>query len=756
LIVQSALGQRVKRLDAPQKLTGHERFVGDLSLPGMLYARPVTSPYAHALIKRVDTRRALALPGVVAVLTGDDLPFAADFNAEAKSPIARGEVVFAGQFVALVLAESATQAEDAVALVAVEYEPLPVVAALAEALDPCAPHVRQTTSAGDDDEGAMHSADAATTEEEDDDEPLPPNISQTVRFRRGDLAAGLAAAAEVVNLSFETHGVHQGYIEPLSCLVTPDPLGGVTVYASTQTIFHCRSRVAEALGLPVHQVRVESMAVGGGFGGKFVYVEPMVAAAAVAIKRPVLLQYTRMEDLLAGAPAPECRIHIQLAATHDGMITALRARLEFNSGASSASPLQVAAVLIGGCYRFPALDIRGIEALSHRAAAGAYRAPGAQQATFAIESAIDELARKLALDPLEFRLRNCVIEGDERPNGKPWPRIGMRECLEAIQAHPIWTGRDLTAASGRGVGIAVGGWPGGIEPATAVCRLDADGRLTVVVGSVDLSGTNTGFAQIAGDVFGLPPEAVHVTTAASDSAPHAGASGGSKITYTVGTAVYKAAIDAREQVLAIAAQHLEAAPDDLEIVEGTVRVKGVPNAAMPLRQIAAMSMSFGAMYEPVFGRGSTAITEGSAGFAAHLCEVEVDDQTGEVRIIRYVAAQDVGFALNPAAIEGQIHGGVAQGIGWALYEQMVYDNDGQLLTSTLQDYALPKATMIPPVETILVEVPSEDGAFGVRGVGEPPAIPGPAAIANAVAAATGCRLTRLPITPEAIALRRAS
>ena len=332
----------------------------------------------------------------------------------------------------------------------------------------------------------------------------------------------------------------------------------------------------------------------------------------------------------------------------------------------------------------------------------------------------------------------------------------MRECLEAIQAHPIWTGRDLIAASGRGVGIAVGGWPGGIEPAMAVCRLDADGRLTVVVGSVDLSGTNTGFADRHGDVFGLPPEAVHVTTAASDSAPHAGASGGSKITYTVGTAVYKAAIDAREQVLAIAAQHLEAAPDNLEIVEGTVRVKGVPNAAMPLRQIAAMSMSFGAMYEPVFGRGSTAITEGSAGFAAHLCEVEVDDQTGEVRIIRYVAAQDVGFALNPAAIEGQIHGGVAQGIGWALYEQMVYDNDGQLLTSTLQDYALPKATMIPPVETILVEGGAIDGAFGVRGVGEPPAIPGPAAIANAVAAATGCRLTRLPITPEAIALRRAS
>ena len=318
LSVQSALGQRMKRLDAPQKLTGQERFVGDLFLPGMLHARPVISPYAHALIKRVDTRRASALPGVVAILTGDDLPFAADYNAVAKSPMARGEVVFAGQFVALVLAESAAQAEDAVELVGVEYEPLPVVAALADALDPRAPQVRQTTSAGDDDEGAMHSADAAIAAAEDDDEPLPPNVSQTVRFRRGDLTAGFAAADEVVNLTFETHGVHQGYVEPLSCLVTPDPLGGVAVYASTQTIFHCRSRVAEALGLPVHQVLVESMAVGGGFGGKFVYVEPMVAAAAVAVKRPVLLQYTRMEDLLAGAPAPECRIYLQFGATQMG------------------------------------------------------------------------------------------------------------------------------------------------------------------------------------------------------------------------------------------------------------------------------------------------------------------------------------------------------------------------------------------------------------------------------------------------------
>ncbi|MDP9366014.1 MAG: xanthine dehydrogenase family protein molybdopterin-binding subunit [Chloroflexota bacterium] len=753
MVAHVAVGQRAKRIDAPEKLTGQERFTADLALPGLLRARPVGSAYAHARIRGVDKSAALAVPGVVAVLTGDDLPLRRDENGvPAKAPIAYDEVLYAGHIVALVLAETDAAAEDGALAVEIDYEPLPVLGTPEAAMAADAPRVRETQQLGNDEEAGMHNADAAQQAEEDD-EPLPPNVSNSIHFHRGDVERGFAAADEVVDLTFESLTVHQGYLEPQTCLVAPEPLGDLTVYTSTQAAFHARTRVAEAIGVPVHRVNVVPMPVGGGFGGKFVLIEPLVAAAAVAAGRPVLLQYTRMEDFLAANPAPDCRIQLKVGAKRDGTITALQSRMVYDTGAGAGSPLQISAILMGGYYRFPNLDIRGFEVLTHKPGAGAYRAPGAQQGTFAIESVMDELARRLGLDPLELRLLNCVVEGDERPNGNAWPKIGLKECLEALREHPAWQSRAQAKAAGRGVGIAVGGWPGGVEPATAVCRLDVDGRLTVVLGSVDLSGTNTTFAQIAAETFGMGTDDIQITTASTDSAPYAGGTGGSKITYTVGPAVQQAAAEARQQILDIAAQHLEAAAEDLEIVDGSVRVKGVPSSGVSLKQIAQMSMSFGAKYEPVFGRGSTAITESAPGFAVHLAEVEIDDLTGETKVRRYVAVQDVGFAINPAAVEGQIHGGVAQGIGWALYEGMSYDADGQLLTASLMDYALPRAEMIPPIETVLVEVPSERGAYGSKGVGEPPAIPGPAAIANAIRDAVGVRVTEIPIKPQALARR---
>ena len=298
------------------------------------------------------------------------------------------------------------------------------------------------------------------------------------------------------------------------------------------------------------------------------------------------------------------------------------------------------------------------------------------------------------------------------------------------------------------MGIAVGGWPGGIEPATAVCRLDSNGKLTVVLGSVDLTGTNTTFAQIAAETFGMSADEIEVNTAATDAAPFAGGTGGSKITYTVGMAVQRAAEDARRQILAVASEALEASVEDLEIADGMVQVRGVPGSGISLKDIANRTMGFAARNEPVYGTGSTAIRESAPGFAVHLVEVEVDEVTGETRPVRYVAVQDVGFAINPAEVEAQIHGGVAQGLGWALYEGMVYDSDGQLLTATLMDYALPRAEMVPPIETVLVEVPAEHGAYGAKGIGEPPAIPGAATVANAIRDVTGRRILSIPIRPE--------
>jgi CO/xanthine dehydrogenase Mo-binding subunit len=337
------------------------------------------------------------------------------------------------------------------------------------------------------------------------------------------------------------------------------------------------------------------------------------------------------------------------------------------------------------------------------------------------------------------------------PNGRPWPKIGLANCLERLTAE---RGRRARSAPGpgtrRGVGIAVGGWLGGVEPASAVCRMNSDGSLSVIVGAVDMSGTNTAFAQIAAEAFGLPIEQVAVVNADTDAAPYAGASGGSKVTYTVGAAVERAARDARQQLLTIAAKELEAAVEDLELVDGTVRVRGVPDRSIPISELAEQTMQFGGKYEPIFGRGSTATVARAPAFAAHLAEVEVDPETGRARLVDHVVVQDVGRALNPAAIEGQIQGAVAQGVGWALTERMAYDESGRLVSATLMDYALPAADQVPHVVTLIVEVPADAGPFGAKGVGEPPVIAAAAAIANALADATGQRFTELPITGQAI------
>lgn len=740
----TSVGKRTKRLDSPPKLTGGERFTGDLSLPGMVRARIVGSELAHARIASVKKEAALAVPGVVAVLTNADLPIHADDNGIPVAELmAAEEALYVGHPIALVLAESDVAAQDAAELVEIEYEPLPVVSDIQEAIRDDAPLVSHARSGAFEEEAAMHNADAASAGGHE--ENLPPNVSNAVNFTRGDVEQGFAEAAEVVELDLASHAVHQGYIEPQVALAAPDLFDRLTVYTSTQGAFHGRQKVADTLGLPLDAVKIVPMPVGGGFGGKFVLIEPLVAAAARAVNRPVLLQYTRTDDFLAGNPAPECSFRVRLGAKQDGTLTALDVNTVFDSGAASGSPLGIAAILVGGYYRFPNLRITGYETKTHRPSSGSYRAPGAQQATFAIESAMSELADRLGLDPIELRLLNCATEGDLRPNGGAWPRIGLRECLEALRDHPAWQQRRQAKAKGHGIGVAVGGWPGGIEPASAACRLDADGKLTVMLGSVDLNGTNTTFAQIAAESLGTSADDVRVVTADTDAAPFAGGTGGSKITYTVGPAVKKAVDDAVEQIKNIAAQHLEAAVEDLELVDGGVRVKGVPNSSMTLKEIAGLSLSMSGGFSPVQGRGGSGITQSAPGFAVHLAEVSVDHDTGEVTIHRYVAVQDVGFAINPAAVEGQIQGGVAQGIGWALYEGMPYDEDGQPRASSLMDYALPKADMVPPIETVLVEVASDAGPYGAKGVGEPPAIPGAAAIANAIKDATGARMTVLPI-----------
>ncbi|HET7874670.1 MAG TPA: xanthine dehydrogenase family protein molybdopterin-binding subunit [Methylomirabilota bacterium] len=748
----TAIGRSVPRVDGGEKVTGLTRFAADLQLAGLLHARLVLSPHAHARILKIDARDALALPGVVAVLAGRDLPLAApDPSDRNRSPLATERVRFAGHPVVAVLAESEAVAEDAAGLVRVEYEPLAAALDPLEAMKPEAPAVREPGEGeGDDEALAMH---GAAAESQGPKEPRAPNVASTIAYARGDLAAGFAQAAVIVERRYRTSVVHQGYLEPQAAVASVDPLGNLTVWASTQALFYARSEVSEALGLPEHKIRLVGMPLGGAFGGKFVLLEPLAAALALAVKRPVALALTRTEDFLAANPAPGSLFDLKTGITRDGTLTALEARIVFDAGAFAGAPVGIAALLLG-CYRFPAFDIKGYEVLTHKVGNGAYRAPGAVQAAFALESQIDEMARAIGMDPLELRLRHAVEEGDPLPSGRPWPRIGLRPCLERLREERDRRGWKAGASADgrrrRGVGVAVGGWLGGVEPSSAVCRLDRDGTLSVVVGTVDMSGTNTSLAQITAEAFGLPLDDVKVINADTEAAPYAGSSGGSKITYTVGAAVERAARETRSQVLAIAAKELEAAVEDLDIVGRAVRVRGVPDREITLEEIAKACMEFGARHEPVFGRGSVATTARAPAFAAHMAHVEVDTETGRTRVLGHLVVQDVGRALNPAAIEGQIQGAVAQGVGWALLERMAYDETGQLLTGTLMDYALPQPDQVPPVEAVLVEVPSEAGPFGAKGVGEPPVIAAAAAIANAVADATGARFTELPITSEAV------
>jgi CO/xanthine dehydrogenase Mo-binding subunit len=741
------VGKRFKRADSPERLTGQVRYTGDLVLPGLLHGRLVRSPHASARIVSIDKSAAEATPGVVAVLTAEDLPVT-DIRGAVESRtivMALERTTYVGQPVAVVLAESEAAAQDGAQSVEVEYDPAEAAIDPLEALRPDAPVVRLGTN-GSEEELGMHGAAAGGSESE---APQAPNVASHQRYHRGDADRALAEADVVVEREYRTPWVHQSYMEPQVCAATVDALGNVVVYACTQAMFRTRDTVAAVLGKSPSQVRVYAMPVGGGFGGKFGLIEPLVAALAVAAGRPVRLAFTRNEDFSASNPAPSSIFRIKAGARKDGTFTVLKGEVIFDAGSKAGAPAAHAALCLGVFYRWENLDIDATEVVTHKTPTGAYRAPGLPQAMFAGESLVDELIDKLGMDQIETRKKNAARGGDIRPDGTPWPPIGLVQCLE--RAEPIYRAEQAAAGPDEGVGVALGGWFGGTEPASALCRLESDGTLKVAIGSVDLTGTNAGLQVVAAEAFGFESaDQVRVSTVDTDAAPYAGATGGSKTMYTMGPAVLKAAQEARERVLKIAAAELEAAVEDLEMVNGEVRVKGVPGKVKTLRDIYKLSASFGAKYEPVIGKGESAITQRSPGTGVHIARVRVDPDTGRVEPVRYVVVQDVGRAINPALVEEQIHGGGAQGVGWAVYEEIVHDESGAPITASFMDYTVPKARQLPELDVVLVEVPSPIGPYGAKPVGEPPVIPGGAAVANAVADAVGARVTELPLTPERV------
>lgn len=745
-MTESVIGVSRARVDAPDKVTGATRFAADGHVHGLLHARLVLSSEAHALIRQVDRDAALAMPGVVAVLFAEDLPIAGAGSDRTTEPLARTEVVFAGQPVALVIAESEAAAEDAVETVVVEYEPLPTVVDVEDAMLPGRALARVTHEG--EDGGDLESIHAGVDkgQEEGDDEQLSGNVLDTVHRSVGDATAVLETSDVIVSGTFRTPWVYQAYIEPQVATAWLEPNGNLVVSTSTQGTFVTQRELARAFALPLERIRVVAEPLGGAFGGKFALVEPLAAGATLTLGRPVRVVFTRTDDFQATNPASAQVTHLKLGARKDGTLTALTARMIVDRGSNAGWGVEgITSLLVAGPYRWKAHDIRGYGVQTNRFTFGAYRGPGAPTAAFALETLLDELAAELEVDPLELRLQNAVVEADVGVSGNPFPRMGAVEVLERIREHPLWKTRASLPAD-EGVGVAAGYWPGGTEPAAAVCRVNQDGTMTVVTSAVDMSGVNTGFAAIAAETFGLSPDQVRVVAADTATGPYSGASGGSKVTYTVGAAVLKAAEAAREKLLKAASEELEIAPADLEVVDGVVRAVGSPDHSITVAEISAKALRFGGRYEPIEGHGGSAQTRGAPSVAAHLAHVRVDQETGEVTLLAHVIAQDVGRALNPALVEGQMRGGVAQGIGWALFEELVHDESGQLLTSSFLDYAIPLADHVPDIDTLIVEVPAPDGPFGAKGIGEAPVIAAAPAIANAVAAAVGIRLRELPMT----------
>ncbi len=726
----SAVGRDVPRIDGRAKVSGATRYAGDLLPPGALHAALVTSPHARAAVVRIDCAAARALPGVVAVLNAEEL-LAAFPHGQGAFLLAEGRVNYAGQPVTVVLAETPALATDGASAVVVDYAPAPAIT------DPLAAMVAGSP--------LVHAGSAPAQGRTD----LSGNVCAVRQYTRGDVVAGLAAADHVIARTYRTARVHQGYLEPLATIALLAADGSLEVRTSTQALREVRANVAAALGRPEDAVRVVAPPVGGGFGAKYGCLEPLVAALALHIARPVALVLERGDDFRCTGPAPESIIALETGVAADGRITAIRARVVYDGGIAGGSPVEATCQTLGGYYRCENIAIEGYDVLTNKPAPGAYRGPGVPQGTFALESNVDEMARAIGMDPLAFRLANGVMAGDPRVDGTPWPTIGLRDCLALLQRHPAYTD-PADPALGEGVGVAIGGLQTSTDQPAATCRLAEDGAIEVGVGLIDISGAHTALAQFAADAVGVPVEQVRVVLGSSDTAPYADATGGSKGVFTVGPAVTVAAALVRRQVLALAADVLEVAPDDLTLDGRGITVRGVPDHALTLATLARTIAAAPGRHEPIVADARPDALPQPAAFGAHLVRVRVDRETGAVCVLRYVAVQDVGRAINPVEVRGQIQGGVAQGFGWGLREDLRYDDDGQPVAASLLDYALPRAIDLPNIEVLLLETPDPHGPAGAKGVGEPPVVPGAAAFANAVRAATGARICTLPLTPASI------
>ena len=745
------VGTRPVRHDGPDKVTGRARYSADIHLPAMLHGKLLRSPHAHARIRSIDCRRALDLPGVKAVVTAADLPeVSAEFTDQAegamvnygfysRNVIAREKALYKGHVVAAVAATDPGTAEQALDLIDVDYEVLPHVLSVEDAMRDDAPilHERLLT---------LNSAARRSGGWGDGAEQT--NVSNRFEFSLGDVEAGFAEADVVVEDEFETEAVHQGYIEPHAATAHWSTDGYVTIWCSSQGHFSVRDHASNILGLPVSRVKVIPMEIGGGFGGKGqggVYLEPLAAKMSQITGQPVKIVMSRTEVFVGTGPTSGTRISVKMGATRDGRITAAEAHLTYEAGAFPGSPVGSGCRTMFAPYDIPNALVEGVDVLVNKQKSAAYRAPGSPAAAFAAEQIIDELSRRLDMDPIELRLLNTSKEGTRQIAGPRFRRIGNQEILEAAREHPHLSS---TVGSGvRGRGVAGGAWFNGSGPATAVASVNPDGTVSLIEGSPDIGGSRAAMAMHVAEALGISVKDVKPAIADTDSIGYSSGAGGSGVTFKMGRACYEAAEDAKRQLIERAARIWDVSPDEVEYKDATLRHRHDSELSMSFSNLAAQLNGTGG---PIIGRAT--VNPGGVGnaFGLHVVDVEVDPETGKVDILRYTALQDAGKAIHPSYVEGQIQGGAVQGIGWALNEEYYFDDDGTMQNSTFLDYRMPTSLDLPMIDTVIVEVANPGHPYGVRGVGEVSIVPPMAAVANAIHDATGVRMTKLPMSPGAV------
>ena len=717
------------RPDGVDKVTGRARYGADTFAPGQLVGAILRSPHAHAKIRSIDTSRAEKLKGVKAVITSADLPDLTDGDSDLydilENCMAREKALYDGHAVAAVAASDAETARKALKLIKVDYKVLPHVTDFDEALKPGAPIIQpRVLTKGK--------------------KGKPTNNAGVTTYGHGDVDAGFEKADVVIEKSYKTEQVHQGYIEPHACLASMGPDGQGELWVTTQGQFAYRNWCAALLGMEMSQLKVTSSEIGGGFGGKtHVWTEPLALALSRKANRPVKLVMSREDVFRGSGPASSTSIDVKLGATRDGRIVAAHAALRYSGGAFPGISGDIGAMVACACYDIENVKSVGYEVVVNRPKVAAYRAPSAPMAGFEIESTVTLLAGELGIDPVEFRLKNAAREGTRASYGPTYGPIGIVPSLEAVKNHPHMRAR---LGKNQGRGMACGFWFNFGGQTCADLAIGEDGTVALSVGTVDVGGARASLSLIAAEELGIPYEQVRCNIADTASLGHNDMTDGSRGTFSSGMSTIFAARDAIEQLRERAAKTWDIDVENVSWKNGKAIAKGT-RKSLTLAELAAASSNTGG---PISGHNQVVADGAGVSFASHICDVEVDPETGATKVIRYTVVQDAGKAVHPDYVEGQFQGGAAQGIGWALNEEYVYGEDGRIQNPGFLDYRIPVCSDLPFIDTVILEVPNPNHPYGIRGVGETSIVPPLAAVANAVSNATGVRMTHVPMSPPRI------